>query len=604
MKFFNINSKLLGDLDPDLREKISNTRLHDDSFDIIPLASGYPTASIQGKFIHSSRNPVREAKNIITSKIKKRTSVCIMEGFGLGYYAEEALKLSSTILVIVVEPSPARFKKALKTRDFSKLFSSSRIMILLGKKAKRISPLLASLPPGDIALVRNRALYTVDTSYYSEIERDINRFIARKEVNETTLQRFGHIWIRNFINNMAVIPESRDLRILENVFSNIPVLLLVAGPSLTDLLPHLSELQKRCVIVAVDTVSKALDQIGIVPDFLVVIDPQYWNARHLDRIDLEKTILISESSTYPSVFRRNHLKLYFSGSLFPLGRFFENFTGTRKKLGAGGSVSTSAWDFCHFLTAGPVYCAGLDLGFPEKETHYKGSFFEERVHILSSRTAPAETQAFYALHSAYPFPVENNRGTTTLTDQRLIVYKQWFEEKIEQSQERTTFNLSPEGVKINGMPYTDMKVLFSFPDTRKIITKQLGLLSPSSEREKKQLTRDLLTGTQVLIEELTNLSSITKKCVEVIETYLREPDTLPYAKALTLLETYDREILTLKGNTITGFLIQPLIRDITGNELSDPFLDSKKLYSEIKKASDFHLKLLNLYVKNNKVSSK
>lgn len=604
MNFFSTNSKLLENLDPDLREIISNPQLHDDFFDIIQLASGYPTASIRGKFIHSSRNPVREAKNIISSKIKKGTSVCIIEGFGLGYYAEEALKLSSTIRIIVVEPSPARLKKALKTRDFSKLFSSSRIMILPGKRAKRISPLLASLPPGDIVIVRNRALYTVDTSYYLEIESDINRFMARKEVNEATLQRFGHIWIRNFINNMAVIPESGDLRILENLFSNIPVLLLAAGPSLTDLLPHLFELQKKFVIVAVDTVSKALEQIGIVPDFLVVIDPQYWNARHLDRINLEKTTLISESSTYPSVFRKNHLKLYFSGSLFPLGRFFENFTGTRKRLGAGGSVSTSAWDFCHFLTSGPVYCAGLDLGFPQKETHYKGSFFEERVHILSSRTSPAETQTFYVLHSAYPFPVENNRGSTTLTDQRLIVYKQWFEEKIEQSQERTTYNLSPEGIKIDGMPYTDRKVLFSFPDTRQTITKQLNMLSPPSEGEKKQITQDLLSGTQVLIEELTSLSSITKKCVDVIETYLGKPDTLPYSKALTLLETYDREILKLKGNTITGFLIQPLIRDITKNELSDPFLDSKNLYSEIKKASDFHLKLLNLYVKNNKVSSK
>lgn len=605
MNYFKINTSTLEQYNNSLYEKIQILQTKKRIMEIRASSSGHPTALVEGKLLHSSHNPVREAEKLISATLSGPVSVCIIEGFGLGYYVEAALNFSPSLTVIVVDPSLERFKAALETRDMTELITSPRLILLIGSKEYKISSILVSLPPGDIKIVRNRNLYSLESDYFHEVERYTSQYLIRQDVNKATLKRFGQIWIRNLIYNMNVVPEAGDLKFLENIFGNYPVLLLAAGPSLDKIVPHLKKLKEKFIIVAVDTAVNALLRYRISPDFLLVIDPQYWNARHIDRMNTEDTILISESSTYPSVFKDNYKQLYFSGSLFPLGQFLEKFIGQRKRLGAGGSVSTSAWDFCHLISTGPVYCAGLDLGFPSLETHYKGSFFEERAHLFSNRYAPAETEAFNALNNAHPFPAENNEGGETLTDKRLIVYKQWFEEKIEQSPGRKTYTLSSKGIRIRGITYTPMEKILSYPVIRDKIKERIDSLPVKSQKEIILTAQHLIKGVNILIDELERLSLYTGKSIDLIETYMEGTQGVNLNQILYTLDSYDKEILNLNTKNISGFLIQPVLKEITeetGKE--DTLLKSRKLYSEIKKSSDFHLRLLKLYVKNYKESSK
>ncbi len=597
------NMNILQHTRPVLHGVLSRTDSAGDDFVAAPSTAGEMTAQLSGKFIHSSRDPVREARKIVTSHLASGVTTCIIEGFGLGYYAEAALQLFHPEHVIIVDPSPERFKAALESRDVSHILAQRNVQFLLGEKAEAISSVLTAIGQGELAVIRNRTLYMADTLFYEETERYISRFTARRKVNEATLRRFGHIWIRNLIYNMNILPESSALQDVENLFPDIPVLLLAAGPSLTAVLPRLKELRERFVLVAVDTASEALLRYGVSPDFLVVIDPQYWNTRHLDRIDMRKTILVSESSTYPSVFRKHHKMLYLSGSLFPLGQFMESFTGHRKRLGAGGSVSTSAWDFCHFISSSPVYCAGLDLGFPDGETHYKGSFFEERAHIFSSRTDPAAQQAFLALHGAHPFPVPDNTGGITLTDQRLIVYKQWFEERMYQSPERLTYTTSPRGVKIKGITFIPVEKLFTLPPKRHVIDTLLQKLTPPVESKRRQAARNILQGVYLLMEELETLHTLTTEGIHTIDTCLHESDTSSYNETGAILDALDRKIIDMNSKAVSGFLIQPLLRDVMKNSNENPLLISRNLYSAIRESSDYHLKLLTLFVNNHKEST-
>ena len=80
-------------------------------------------------------------------------------------------------------------------------------------------------------------------------------------------------------------------------------LVLGAGPSLDHILPFAAEIAERCVIIAVDTALAALARHAIQPDFAVVIDPQYWNSRHLDRVAPGGTVPICESSVNPRALR-------------------------------------------------------------------------------------------------------------------------------------------------------------------------------------------------------------------------------------------------------------------------------------------------------------
>ncbi len=596
------NLEILKNNIPSLYRMVKSVKAENDTFKIKETPSGNPTALYRGKLLHSAYDPVKEAEKIVKASADQDTAICIIEGFGLGYYAKTAIEILSDALIIVVDNSAQRFTAALMMVDLEDVLGSNRIVFLIESAANEVSYILQESPPGKISVIRNRNLFAMEAEFFNDVENSIYRFIDRKNVNDATLKKFGQIWIRNLIHNLEILPEACNIENLNEIFKNFPVLLLAAGPSLEEIIPLLKGLRKRFVIVAVDTAVRALIETGVNPDFLVVIDPQYWNIRHLDRADLSKTILISESSTHPAVFRRGHKKLFFSGSLFPLGKFMESFTGTRKRLGAGGSVSTSAWDFAHIISKGSVYCSGLDLGFPDRETHYKGSFFEERSHQESTRFNSAEFDSFRALNSANPFFEENNEGGQTLTDSRLIVYKQWFEERIEQTPDRKTFTLSKKGIKIKGIALSSMDEIENFPVIRDKIDNIISKIASPKRELIYKTGKNILKGVNTLGEELRQLSELTGKSIDAINNYNNEKSDLD--SLLTLLDENDRKISALESKNISGFLIQSALKEAVlkkGN--SNPLERSKTLYTEIKNSADFHLELINLYLKNYKVFS-
>ena len=134
------------------------------------------------------------------------------------------------------------------------------------------------------------------------------------------------------------------------------------------------------------------------------------------------------------------------------------------------------------ISSGHLYCGGLDLGFPENKTHFHGSFFEERFHTLTTRTTPPEDYTYKAIISGNPYKKANNTGTYTLTDNRLSIYIQWFEEQIQINKIDKIWNISPLGIKIEGMDYKDIKELLNYPDIRE----KIGFLKKNIETSSDQ----------------------------------------------------------------------------------------------------------------------
>ena len=144
----------------------------------------------------------------------------------------------------------------------------------------------------------------------------------------------------------------------------LPALVIAGGPSLDSLAPSLAALRERMVLVSVNTPLRACRERGVEPDFTVVVDPQFWASRSLDWTLAQDGVLVAEPSACPRIFRRETERFFLCSSLFPLGETLEAAVGEKGRLGAGGSVSTSAWDLARLLGARPLYAAGLDLGFP------------------------------------------------------------------------------------------------------------------------------------------------------------------------------------------------------------------------------------------------
>ncbi|HOV64692.1 MAG TPA: DUF115 domain-containing protein, partial [Spirochaetia bacterium] len=380
MNCFDTNSAFLSERFPGFAEQILSTIKPAEGFYPEQSSQGAPTARYCGVYLHSRLDPLREAERLVSREIPKDTRCCIIEGFGLGYHVEAVLNQFPGIPCIVIEADIPLFLSALSMRDFRPVFSREEFSLLLAPSPEALISIEGLYTAGKVSFLKFRPTYEKDHAYYERIDSVISSAISRREINSNTLKRFGRLWVKNLVRNIPLIAKTEGIERFIGRFSGLPAFICAAGPSLDASLPLLSEIRKRFVLIAVDTSYRSVLEAGVDPDFVVVVDPQYWNSRHLDWVRSSRAVLISESATHPRVFRTPVLRTFFAASLFPLGTFLENYIGKKPQLGAGGSVSTTAWDFARICGAVPILFAGLDLGFPDKQTHYRGSFFEERSH--------------------------------------------------------------------------------------------------------------------------------------------------------------------------------------------------------------------------------
>lgn len=589
---------------------------------------GFPTARVGEKYIHSKYDPLGEAEKIISPTFDQYFDCFIIGGFGLGYHLEKFLELDKTgeIKVIVVEPDISFLKVAAKVRSLEKVINPKNVYYLFGSPPEAVSSLLGTLQCEKIKYFQLRSEWELNKEYFQQVQKSITEYVARKEINNNTLNRFGKLWVKNLSANLLEFSLSPALMHLKEFFKNIPALIIAGGPGLDEVLPFLKQLRERFLLIAVDTSFRACLNIGVSPDFVTVVDPQYWNFRHLDRVK-ELTLalpgnnampfLISEPSTYSNVFRLFPEGKFYAGSVFPLGKHFEKITFDRGKIGAGGSVATSTWDFARQAGCSRVVFAGLDLAYPKKQTHFKGSFFEERAHTRSFRIRPASDMDFALITDAQPFLTERAAGGMVLTDKRLELYRNWFKEQLKIHSFETE-TLSAGGVKIEGIRVTKLSSLLEEPIVRPELEKQLKQLRQFAVdyrgKEGVAIAEKTALGVTFLIErmeELLHPAIEGKKAAEMLLTLYSGKNTIPenlplkereqIADFFEALDKADLEILSFSQRNVVGFLLQNTIRaiseDIKEKDFDSVIKKSFKIYSELEESILLHIKYLKVFKK-------
>jgi hypothetical protein len=575
--------------------------LREDEIRIESAATGDPAMIIRGIHIHSPRDPAKEGRRLAETPVSPLTGedLLIVLGFGLGYAAEAAAQAVPDRPVIVVERHPLILKKALECRDFTAFLTQYKIIFVLGNNGEALNHALRLLAVGKPALIRNRALTGLDEEWYAETEQRIKTWYSRDDVNTATLRRFGKRWVRNLALNREAIRDLPGVSHLEGCLASMPVLLAAAGPSLDRIAPLLPELAERAVLVAVDTSQRFILSHGVDPDFTVVVDPQFWNARHLDRAGAAKTCLIAESAVYPSVLREPFARAFLCSSLFPLGRFIEDRIERKGSLGAGGSVTTTAWDFARTLGADSIWIAGLDLSFPNLRTHFRDALFETRSLSASHRFTPPETFSARALREGQPFRVPSAAGGEVLTDKRLFLYSSWFENQFRLYPAIQNHSLSPDGLTIPGFPVSPVEELLALPPRRREIAGLLAEVYSRIDREfnspAEQNARSI-RYTSACSGLLRGLETLHILAVESAD--LASKAALPQDRLLKRLGDMNRLILESEVKDVAGFLFPPLAEleaDLKTPE-STPYgryLElSAKLYRSLAETTEYHLNTL------------
>jgi hypothetical protein len=625
MNYWESNIAVLREKHPGLAEQLeAGMSGSGEAVRVESAASGDPTLTIGTLRIHSKHDPLREGKRLAET-IEERNGPIAVLGFGLGYAAEAAGQRFPDRPLIIVEYRREVLRKALESRDLGSFLSERELVFILGEAAPsgtgetRPDAVITALRlwGGKPVPLKNRALMGLDEAWYEEVERHIRTWVSKDEVNRATLKRFGKRWVRNLAANMEAIRNAPGINALSGCLSGtgIPVLLAAAGPSLDLAAPFLRDMAERCVVVAVDTSLKFLLQKGVDPDFALVVDPQYWNFRHLDRVKVPNTCLVAESAVYPPALRHPFRERLLCGSLFPLGRFIEDRVDPKGELGAGGSVATTAWDFARILGTGAVWITGLDLAFPGLKTHFKGALFEERSLAESTRFIPAETRSVQALRDGRPFHAPAAPKGEVLTDRRLSLYAAWFENRFSLSLALRNYSLSPGGLAIPGLILAPPEDLLALPprrdEIRQILEAAFARLKRDFRGPEQTAARSARydSARSALLAGLERIRAVSREAAalaeQALETAGREEEKTSKTgdkakrniqRVLNKLDEANRFISTSNVKDTAGFLFPPIGELEKNLAESDPLRRhlelSAKFYRALAEAAEYNVLIL------------
>lgn len=468
IQLFKSRFPALADLYHDIIEEIS---LHGDEKDIfsfwkvIPAKNGSPTAQIDHMLLHSSYNPQREAQSAAEQLAAKGKETVIFMGAGLGWQFCAMAKLMVKSVapcpvkkLVLVEPDPIHFLGAMYYIDWSDAFAVEQLIVAIGCPENFLMGLLEgnSINTGSSG-VSAAYVYVVPAfiqharPYFDSVIALIERNRSKNEINAATYKKFEKLWIRNSMKNLAHIGECGTINGLVKAPAPRDFILVAAGPTLEDVLPKIKEWAAHAVIVCVETALHALLKIRVQPDFIVITDPQYYAYRHIAGLAAPDSILVCPLSVHPAVFRFKCRQILLCSEMFPVSSYFESRLGAFGDLGAGGSVASSAWNLCRLLGAANIYLAGLDLSYPQGQTHIKGSSAEQAFITGANRLATMQNKNSAYRFSSNPEYAFDYEGKPVLTDARMKMFAWWFESRIAACPEVKTWTLSSHSMKIPGV---------------------------------------------------------------------------------------------------------------------------------------------------------
>ena len=561
------------------------------SFTIGQARSGVPTATLANRSIHSAFDPIREAQRFAGSITEREGDVLVFFGFGLGYHMEAVRAAHPGLPIVVVEPIPPLLQAALDDGIVDRLSGISSVEFVHGDDEGSLVRLFQNEGYHSPKLVPLPAYGAAFPEEWERLSHFITSYTHRSRVNRNTLKRFGRLWVRNILRNSMNGSDALPLTSLRGIHEGMRALVCGAGPTLDEDPVLLSQLAERCVVIAVDTAVPRLEQLRIPVDLVVSVDPQYWNTRHVERIMNRTPVLVTEPAVHPRVLRLWNGPVVMAESVFPLGRVLTGGGHPDSRLGAGGSVATTAWDLARFTGCSTVFLSGVDLGFPHLQTHCRDSYFENRLRSHASRRVPATHSLFGYLYSAGAEPVPAADGDTVLSDQRMVVYREWFREQVSPPSSPKTFFLSGRSSAIDGITTypggKDEEIAFHRPQFSRLLDRRL-----SDSRH----TRGGGIHTEDVETSLHELAGLADSIVETCERLLRQRSVS--AEDLHPLNTLEADLLSHEKREIVGFLISETVDTVLSQRastLKESVSQSHGIADAVRQSARYHISLMHRY---------
>ncbi|MBP7553481.1 MAG: motility associated factor glycosyltransferase family protein [Spirochaetes bacterium] len=575
-------------------------------YDIEYNAKNQITLKINNNYMHSKYDVEKETDRIVDMLMEDKNSidVLILYGSGLGYVLRRCydilIKSSSLKIkpyIMLIENDIKMFLTSLKYFDYSEILQSENVKIFLEAEKEVIGSFLQTIPTKYIRYHHHRPSYYLNSDYYKATQNYINFVLDRKDMNSATFKRFQTLWTRNSIRNAPYFLKSSKLKDLNNIASGLTSAIIAGGPNLNRSINFLFNNQNNMIIIAVDTSYKFLIKNGIKVDIIVTVDPQYWNYKFLEGINITNEIIVTDSSIYYKIFNIAETNRFFIGnSIFPLNQYFDEGED-RGTLAAGGSVATTAFDVARIIGSKEIVLIGLDLSYPNRETHFKGAFFEQSFLSTSNFINTAEKMVYKYLTHVPLIKISSTNGKV-YSDQKMALFKKWFDREISLTSAKV---ILPDlgGAYIEGsniIPIEKIKIINSSKDS---FQKKISALL---EKNNYNNGGDIINKSYVFIKCALELKKSYDKIIKLItdDGFVNQSDIITIQKI-------EKEISNDRQKSLISGIISSSAQDILimimenyqydNDEKRSAWIKTKLLYKALTDLIDFYLKYFNKLLK-------
>ena len=208
---------------------------------------------------------------------------------------------------------------------------------------------------------------------YAQFLRLINENRTRIMVNKNTMARFKENASKNVITNLPMLKTTNLVDDLGKILpSDVPVIIVAAGPSLDKNIEELKRAKGHCLIFAVDTAMKYLLAHDIIPDLGITIEPIKPMANYEDDRCFDVPHVF-DSESNPEIVSKQRARTfiyncrdYIKILLTALGK------EVPPDVASGGSVATAAFAICYQLQMKRIIMIGQDLAYQGEATHAGG----------------------------------------------------------------------------------------------------------------------------------------------------------------------------------------------------------------------------------------
>lgn len=456
--------------------------------------------------LNSSYSPKNEAEKWVEQYTFTNMNVVIsLFGLGSGFFARELMKhKGENDLVIIYEPSIDIFIHTLYYYDITDIISDSTMVITIEginefefrkmlRAAISITNIFSQIKcthPGYEELFIEGALY-----FFKEIKDAL----IHVRTNINTVKKYGKRFIDNSLINAKYIKSSICLDDIKEVINtNIPAIIVAAGPSVEESIKDLINVKENSYIFAVDRILDYLLDSGIEPDFVGTVDPikdvKYFSRRS----DVKIPLLCSFDSNWEILEHHIGKKI-----IYRAGSFFQKLFLSQKKvppfIDTGASVATVLFSICIKLGFKKIILVGQDLAYYGDLTHAGG---------LNDNAS-----------TGYETYVEGVGGEKVLTRNDWYEFLGWFNDAIFLNPDIEFIDTKTRGAKIRGAIQKPLNDAIGNYDKliKPDISKISNIANTFSEEEMESVRLYLNNSYQ----ELRNLVRKSKEAIVICESQIR-----------------------------------------------------------------------------------